>query len=231
MRKVCYLLLLNCLVAASACKKTSSGTSGIASLNIINASVDLPSVVVNFSDTALPFYLNQAPISSNSSMEFGVPAGANPLIVVSSADTVKPVYRGTLDVQAGGIYSLYLAGQGGVADTVFTKDEIPVYADSSVGVRFINLSPDSKPISVNLAANDPTQTEFSNLTYKQIVGFKTYSANSNIGGSYNFEIRDQASGSLLTTFSWSYTLSKNNTLVINGSENDSSIAVFQVNNF
>jgi len=173
MRRIQYFLILSTVIAASSCKKSNFGSSGIASINIINASTDLPSVIVNFSDTTLPFYLNQAPISSGSNLEFGVPSGPNPLIVVSSSDTVKPVYRGTLNLEAGGIYSLYLAGQGGVADTILTKDVIPVYADSSVGVRFINLSPDSKPISVNLAGNDPTKAEFSNLAYKQEMGFKT----------------------------------------------------------
>jgi hypothetical protein len=231
MRRAYYFLVLISILAASSCKKSNSGSSGIASLNIINASPDLPSVIANFSDNTLPFYLNQAPIYSGSTFEFGIPSGPNPLIIVSSADTIKPVFDGTLNLQAGGIYSLYLAGQGGLADTVFTKDVIPVYSDSSVGLRFVNLSPDSKPISVNLAGNGPTQTEFSNLAYKQSTGFKTFSANSSVGGAYNFEIRNQANDSLITTVSWSYTLSKNNTIVINGLENNSSVSVFQVNNF
>jgi hypothetical protein len=107
------------------------------------------------------------------------------------------------------------------------------YSDSISGVRFINLSQGSKPISINLQGNLPAQAEISGLAYKQVSVFKTYPDTNGIS-SYNFEIRDQASGNLLTTFSWNFTLFKNNTLVITGSEDPSigtPVNVFPVNNF
>jgi hypothetical protein len=107
-------------------------------------------------------------------------------------------------------------------------------AISSRALRKPVSSSDSKPITVNLQGNLPTQTEFGPLAYQQISSFKSYSVISNVGGVYNFEIRDQASDSLLLTYGWNYPYFKNNTIVISGSEAISSstpLQVFQVNNY
>jgi hypothetical protein len=110
------------------------------------------------------------------------------------------------------------------------QDHIPSHTDSSAGLRFIDLSPGSAAFSINLAGNSPSQTEFSNLGYKQISAFKSYPANSSIGGSYNFEIRTQENDSLITTFSWTYTLHRCHTIVLSGLVSNG-LTVFQVNNY
>jgi hypothetical protein len=95
------------------------------------------------------------------------------------------------------------------------------------------LSSGSQPISINLAGNDASQMEFNPIGYKQITAFKTYPDTCGIS-SYNFEVRDKATDNLLTTFQWSFSLFKNNTLVISGSEDPASstpISVFAVNNY
>jgi hypothetical protein len=234
MDKIRYFLsLIVFFVIVQSCQK--SGTpSGAAALNIIDAGINLPTLYISFSDTAGNYYLNQAQISYGSSVEYGNPAGILPLTLVAVNDTIKPVWESTLNLKVGGIYSLYLSGQGGVPDTLFLRDTIPTYTDSSVGARFINLSSGGGPISVNLQGNYPNQNEFSNLSYQQVTPFKTYSGLSSVGGAYNFEIRDQASGYLVYTFQWNFTIFKNNTLVICGSEVPNSstpISVFAVNNF
>jgi hypothetical protein len=234
MKKIRYFLkIFVCFVTLPSCQKSNT-PGGAAALNIIDAGINLPTLYISFADTAGNYYLNQAQISYGSSIEYGNPAGILPLTLIAVNDTLKPAWRSTLNLKVGGIYSLYLSGLGGVPDTLFLRDTIPTYSDSSVGARFINLSSGGGPISVNFQGNYPNQNEFSDLGYQQITPFKTYSGLSSVGGAYNFEIRDQASGNLLCTFQWNFTIFKNNTLVICGSEAQNSstpISVFAVNNF
>jgi hypothetical protein len=226
----CYFIAL---VSLTSCKKDIQNASQSSSITIVNASPLSPTITVSVSDTLIPFYINQAPISYQSSMEFGNPSGKIPLIIVSSADTNIAMFQGRLNLQPSGIYSLYITGQVKAPDTVFSKDLIPFYQDSSAGVRFINLVPGNQSFTVNLEGNTNTQIEFPALKYKQYSDFKTYSA---IGGimTYNFEIHDQSTGNLITAFSWNLTLLKNNTLVIAGTTDSASttpVSVFQVNNY
>jgi hypothetical protein len=104
-------------------------------------------------------------------------------------------------------------------DTLFTTDVVPYYppGDSVAGLRFINLTQNSLPMAVNIQGAPPSQTEFVNLGYKQVSAFKSYSANSGVPGYYTFEIRAQASDSLLLTYTWNYQVFKNQTIVIAGS--------------
>ena len=233
MNKNIFLLLIIIPCFILSCKKNTTAPPNDSSLNIINAAANIPSVVVNFSDAAIPFYQNQAFINYSSSLEYGFPSGVTPIVIVSSSDTAKPVFQGNLTLASGGIYSLYLIGQSIRPDTLLMEDHIVNYTPDLAGVRFINLSPDSGPVSVNIQGNATTQTEFNSLAYKQISDFKTYDAGVQYGN-YTFEVRDQASGNLLTTFTWNYTSSKNNTLVISGSVDSASstpITVFQVNSY
>ena len=232
MKKNIILFLVTIPGFILSCKKDNTVPID-SSLDIINAAANIPSVVVNFSEAAIPFYQNQAFVYYSSSLEYGFPSGVTPIVIVSSSDTTKPIFQGNLNLAAGGIYSLYLIGQSQKPDTFLMEDNIVNYTPDLAGVRFINLSPDSGPISVNIQGNAATQTEFNSLAYKQISDFKTYDASVQYGN-YTFEVRDQATGILLTTFAWNYTGSKNNTLVISGSVDPASttpITVFQVNNF
>jgi len=229
------LITLSAMAVQVACKKTSSDVQGIAALNVVNASVEAPSIYVYFTFSDSDFYLQQSPIYYQSSGEFSIPAISSPLSVLSSTDTGNALFQTTIEPPSGSIYSLYISnGTGKQMNNLLLRDTIPVHTDSSAGVRFINLVSDSEPISVNLAGNPPSDMEFGALAYQQISPFKSYTANSAIGGAYNFEIRDAASDSLLTTFTWNYSLFHNNTLVISGLESPSAampIGVFQVNNY
>ena len=228
-----YLLFLMPLILLVCCKKEINPIVQVASITVVNASPDNPQVVAVISDTLVPFYRNTAPIDYGSAQEYAYCAGKTPLILTSSADTVNPFFRGDLDLKSGGTFSFFIAGELKDVDTLLLQDVLPTHQDSSGGVRFINLSTNSQPMSVNLAGNDPSQTEFSGLAYKQASSFKAYTSDLTTN-SYTFEIRDQSSGNLLTTFYWTTTLRQNNTLVISGSEDPASstpIQVFQVNHY
>ena len=222
------ILIAGSLVAS--CKKDTGISTNIASLNIINATVDAPSLALNFSSVVIPYYRNKTAISMGSAVEFGLSSGVSALNLVSSADTSNTLFHGTLDLKLGGIYSLYVIGQTPHMDTLFMKDNIPAHEDSTAGARFINLSPDSQSLSINQVGN--TTPDFTSLAYKKITGFKKYSAVTNItnNGGYTYEIRDE-SGNILTIFNWNPAVFKNNTLVITGLVGNSTVSVFSVNNY
>lgn len=217
-------LTLAILATFGSCKKNNS--PGVASLNIIQAAVDLPPIYVYYTNDPSNFYLQQVPVTNFSYTEIGLPSELTNISIISALDTSKTLFQGSFDLKKGGIYSLYIAGYSSNIDTMFIKDNIPYYPDSSAGIRFINLAKGSHPISINLEGSSPEKMEFPSLSYKQVSSFKEYSTNDN--GMYNFEIRDKENDSLLTTFPWFYTFHRCNTIIIS---NWSSPVAFQVNHF
>jgi hypothetical protein len=223
-----------------ACHKSSTVVISPGSLNIINAiPTSQPVIPVLGTTQPVQYFASAQTVSYGNAQIYSPLNGPNILYIVQSTDTTEitpkfEMFSGTLTLTAGGIYSFFLTGDTSAVDTFFVQDHIPVYPDSSAGVRFVNLSPGSGPMSINLQGNPITQTEFSNLGYKQISAFKAYSASSGAPGNYTFVVHDQASGDSVV-YSWSYSLYKNNTIVIAGSENPSSndypINAFQFNNF
>lgn len=223
------------------CKKSGDESISPASVNIVNAVASSPGIIPVFGTSeAIQYFANAPNIYYQNSQVYSPLSGSNNLYIIENNDTTvlapkRQMFSGTINLAAGGIYSLFLAGDSIKPDTMFIQDQIPVYNDSSAGIRFINLSPGSNPISINLVGNNPvTQQEFSSLGYKAISSFRKYVANSNISGNYSFEVHDQGSGNLLKTVIWHYTLFRNNTLVISGSEDLTSptpLLVFQINNY
>lgn len=202
------ILLAVILMLAAACRKTEIRTDGTASLSIINAIPGTSSLVTNFSGTAplSNYYLNARQIAYNTftqDYQFSSYSGNVRLALFNFPDTLaksKPVVDLTLNLQIGSIYSLFVTGSIAQPDTLFTTDHPPYYAasDSITGIRFINLSPGSAPVSVNLAGQ-PDGSEINSLPYKSVTGFMRYPATDNIS-SYTFEFRDKASGRLLGSY-------------------------------
>jgi hypothetical protein len=208
--------------------------TGTASLTIVNAVTGSSSLYTNFGATAgkettsLQWYSTAAEVGHNSWSEFGSYSGIVDLAFSQTTDSLKVIWSGSVTLPIGSINSLFLSGDTTTVDTVTSVDNIPDFpqGDSLAGVRFANLSKGSLPMTVNIKGNPATQTEFSGLGYQQVSAFKSYSAVHSIGGSYSFEIRDQASGNLLATYTWRYTLEKCMTIVITGT---SSLSFFTVN--
>src|SRR5258706_3990982 len=88
-----FLIGVLIVLLCTSCKKDIVGLSQIASVTVINASPDNPSIVMSISDTMVPFYVNQAPISYGAFQEFGYPSGNVPLTVVSASDTTHPLFQ------------------------------------------------------------------------------------------------------------------------------------------
>jgi hypothetical protein len=236
-------IALNVIFIAG-CYKIMPAT-GSASLTIVNVIDSNTYLISDFepqsqkgTETPLVYFATANQIYYGNSYESGSYAGQFSLGLYQPSDTSSPLWSGTLNFSVGSIHTLFLSGDTTALDTLLTTDIVPYYPyndDSVAGIRFVNLSRGSGPMSVDIQGNPPTQYEFSNLGYKAISSFKQYNANANAAANgYTFEIRDQVSGNLLATFSWTFTLFKNNTVVIFGSETPNTntpIQAFQVNNF
>lgn len=224
---------------------TKFNHSGSATLTIVNALDSNSYLITDFepfgqkSDLAVPlqYFATANQVYYGNSWESGSYVDSVSLSLFQGTDTVTALWAGNLYLPQGSIHTLFLSGDTVSVDTLLTTDIIPYYSnsDSVAGVRFVNLSKGSLPMTVDLQGNPPTQFEFSNLGYRQISNFKQYNASSNAPqAGYTFEIRDQESGTLLTTISWSYLVFMNTTIVVDGSENPATltpIQAFQVNNF
>jgi hypothetical protein len=214
------------LVFLLSCKEEDKAPR-LASVNVVNATVNLPAVKVNYFGRPIGYaaYTNQVNYSAN--RVYSLPtSGPVSLVIVPSADTLKVVYTGELNLPPGDIYSLYL--------TILLKESIPaLYADSIMGVRFINLSPNSSPVAINILAT-PAVKEVSSLAYKQGTDFKTYPAKK-ANSTYVFQVRDAATAALLATYTLTTTRFLNVTLALKGlagtTTGTNALGVMRVNNY
>ena len=196
--------VLSCTLLACT-KQTVSPT---ASLNLINAVPgSTPSLVTNFSGTTpIVWYRTALKLvygtvdKASQSMSF---TGPQKLAVFLYPDTTThstPLFNLDLHLKPGTINTLFLTGTKTAPDTMLTTDILPYYpiSDSSLGIRFVNLSAGSTPVSVNITglANG---SEAGSISYKNITGFKKYPATATVS-QYNFEFRDAASGALLGSY-------------------------------
>lgn len=202
------------------CKKTPyANLAGGSSLTVVNAVIGSQNLVTNFTGsdggkTLSPFIYKNAPsIPYENFSEFGSYSGTTTLSISPVTDTLLTLWSGTFDLSHNQIHSLFLTGTDTLhIDSLFTLDNPPVHADSSAGIRFVNLSPGSNPVSIDIQGQS-NGSETTSLGYKGITAFKNYAATAAIS-SYVFEFRDAATGNLLA----SYTL----TGVNNGTGTDTS---------
>ena len=115
-------------------------------------------------------------------------------------EIIKPaLYEINIPVALNSIQTLFLAGNLNQPDTFLVKDEPLSFAieDSSMSFRFVNLSPGSTAVSVNLQG-EASGSEVASLAYKNITTFRKYRADASVS-EYIFEFRDAATEELLTT--------------------------------
>lgn len=198
------LMIAGAAILAASCKKSTVETSPLASLNIVNASVNVSAAKVNFTGPGGANYYNLITTTTayGANTAYGVNANTSvPLSIINSPDSTKIIYNGVLNFSNGDLYTLYLAGQATAVDTILRKEPtLPTYQDSSCGVRFINLSYNSSPITVTLstAATTPI-TEFTGLAYKAQSVFKAMSATV-ANNTYTFQVRDAGTLALLGSY-------------------------------
>lgn len=192
--------------ALSCSKQTATPTASLTLINAIPGST--PSLVTNFSgSSSITWYKNALKLvygtSNNTNLALSY-QGEQKLAVYRYPDTAAhntPLFDLNLRLEPGKIHTLFLTGTLTEPDTLFTTDNIPYYpsSDSSLGIRFVNLSPGSDPVSINMAGS-ANGSEVNGLAYKSITDFKKYPATVASAGKYSFEFRDVATGALLGSF-------------------------------
>jgi len=206
------LFIITIQLSLFSCNKNGNivKPGAISAFTIVNATVNSQPVVPDFSNSPVNYYSDAQNISFGSFFEYSIPSGNVPFNISQVTDTTHKIFSGSFNLKPATIYSLFLAGQlttaSSTVDTLFTIDHPPYHSvtDSVAGVRFINLSPGSNPVSVDIQGN-AIGSEVESLAYKKITAFKAYMDTSEVpaSGQYVFEFRDAASGTLLTTFTYS----------------------------
>jgi hypothetical protein len=175
---------------------------GAAALTIVNAVPDSdPSLLPIFGGTQpLTWYAFAAQIPYGVSFVTGSYSGTQALTIYHYPDTTEhstPLFDLTLHLPVNTIHTLFLTGTMAAPDTLFTTDALPNFpsSDSSLGIRFVNLSYGSAPVSVNITGL-AQGSEVNSLPYKGLTGFIHYPATSGVSD-YTFEFRDAASGDLI----------------------------------
>jgi hypothetical protein len=206
------VLLLVVIVIELGCQKKNTVTlaGGPASITFVNAiPTSMPIIpVINTSAPVLYFREAQS-IGYGSFSEYSALGGMDTIYIVQrNSDTlnINPksptlMYYSLLSLKAGSMHTLFLTGSDTTSpDYLFTTDTIPNYAptDSIMGIRFVNLSTGSNPISINLEGSQNGSEEVA-LPYKGITAFKQYVNNSSTQD-YLFVFRDAATGDSLTQF-------------------------------
>jgi len=234
--KYLFFVVITGIITAS-CKKDDVPPVANISINVVNASPGISNAKIKTTN-ANGYYNQLSGVNYGSFAVFTMPQRSPNVSISSSTDTAQVLYSSNIPAiedKSGGstVYSLFIAGAVG-EDILLSPDNIPFHADSTLGVRFINLSKNSSPVSINIQGQ-ANGSEESSLAYKSLSEFKSYSATSAVSD-YSFEFRDAASGSLITTYTVSgvnalpnYALFKNLTIVFYGPLGSQS--TFGVNNF
>jgi len=201
------MLLISCTLLS--CKKDFV-PAGTASLTCVHTVVGANGLITNFNDKQpIAYHLaNMISYASYSSRlnRLNSYAGVQHLALYQYPDTTskdQPLFDLELDLPVNSISTLFLTGTVDAPDTLFTRDVVPTYApaDSTMGIRFVNLSPGSGPVSVNIKGKS-NGSEVISLPYKNISGFKDYTLQLS-PDEYEFEFRDVASGALIAVYSTS----------------------------
>jgi len=215
-----HLLLAALLVAVfflPGCNKIDlPSASAVASLNVVNALPTSNSLILVQGpiSAAIGQFSNIGPLPYGSIAVLTPKKGSEMLYALQSdIDTASVSGQGgeymfdsVLNFAAGNLYSLFIAGTDTTSpDYLFVQDAVTQRTDSTAGIRFVNLSAGSNPVSIDIMGQAYGGV-VADLAYKGITGFISFPATSAIS-SYVFEFRDALSGNLLA----SYTLSGVNT--------------------
>ncbi|MGN6418137.1 MAG: hypothetical protein ACTHMC_11635 [Pseudobacter sp.] len=204
MYKIIAGLLL--IMGMTGCAKDVAPKEG-ASLIVINAVTGSKPLATNFNGTGPVRFIDtrrvvygQFMLSAN---VFERAGGTVLLGLYQFPDTLakdKPLFDLQLDLPAGSMNSLYLSGTVDAPDTVLLRDQLPGFApaDTSMGLRFVNLSKGSNPVKVELVGST-TGPEVTGLAYKAVSLTKKYPILKK-KGNYVFEFRDAVTNDLLVTY-------------------------------
>lgn len=212
MRKInITVILLFCLlsIAFNSCKKEEQVIRIISSLKIINAVPDAAPYLLadlrNGNNTGL-YYSSGAIFryeDAGQDAKISTEKEVLPLVIYLFPDTLptnKPLFDLKLQLPKGSINSLFLLGTVSQPDYKLVT-AIPPGHDglgTTFGLRFANLSYQSKPVSVSVLHNGEEKV-LDGLAYKDVSNYKKYDASAN-GDNLTFQFRDQETQRLLASY-------------------------------
>ena len=188
------------------CGKESVAPPGTASLNIVNAVVGSSWLAPNVKgELPFDFYrlrLVQYGQFSTTNNHYSSYSGEQPLWIYNYPDTTDkdvPLLKMKLQLPIGSMHSLFMTGTLARPDSLLTEDHLPYHrlGDSTTGIRFMNLSPGSRPVKVVIQGKN--KPEVTSIAYKTMSDFIIYPVNTYYGD-YVFEFRDAASDAVITTY-------------------------------
>lgn len=197
---LCLLILFG-----SSCKKEAD-PPGTASLIIVNALPASNEVKLNFKSEGHVIYRKSPGIQYKLSLKTALKDFSNPqrlrlFQIPDTTDKDAPLLDLQLNLPLGSIYTLFLTGSLNAPDTLIRKEDlIPFFpaGDSAMAIRFVNLSKESAPVSINIQGL-ADGSEATSLGYKSLTAFKRYPV-SRLLQDYVFEFRDAATGTLLASY-------------------------------
>ncbi|SMC54688.1 DUF4397 domain-containing protein [Pedobacter nyackensis] len=224
------------------CKKDEVTFKTSSSINVVNAAIDITAIKVNPSNKSINYAKTTDVVAYGTSKFYFSELGQQTLTAVSTADTTKVLFSNNFNSE-GGFHTLYLAGQAPNIDTLFRREvnfpfiktdvTTPAIEDNVTTLRFVNLSPNSPALKINI--RNSTTNEVDNFSYKSISEWKRYmnkAATTTI-----FEIRNASTNALLLTYTFGASATnkfKNVALVIKGlvgGTGTNAFGVFPVNYF
>lgn len=195
--KPMFFLLAATLLASGiiSCKKNTPSYHSAVSLRVVNALINGSTLKLNSNerDSVLMYNIKSfslAITNNESTVQIWPTSGGN-----------KPYYDNKISTQDGDLYSLYLYGWAGNAESLLIKEQIASpYADSAVGVRVAHLSPGTGAVNINLKS-DPTHSIISGVNYKSISKLVKIPLLTVIpAGSASFEVRNATDNKMLATY-------------------------------
>ncbi|MET6996912.1 hypothetical protein [Chitinophaga defluvii] len=184
------------------CEREKAPPPGTASLMMVNVVPGSKPLVTSFANnpakylyTSQLYYLGQNQVSSY--------YGSTPLVLHQYPDTTAkdaPLFKLTLDLPIGSLNSLFLTGTVTAPDTLFLRDKLPYHEakDSTTGIRFIHLSPGTKPVNITIKGQQGVPL-VRNLPYKGSTVFNILSSKAT-QEDYTFEFKEVATGALIASY-------------------------------
>lgn len=193
------------------CKKQESQMIGAVRVNVINAAINVEGVKVRANEGKMSYSMITDQVFYGTNKFYFFQPGVISINAINSIDTTNVLFNKKLNLKTS-FYSIYIAGKANEIDTIFReeadlpfiKTDIlkPLSKDSVVNIRFVNLSQNSPPLSVNIKNN--VINEVNDLSYKTISSWNRYSAKL-VTTNYLFEIRNAQTGDILFTYSFNAT--------------------------
>jgi hypothetical protein len=188
-----FVLPLIIIIWCSSCKKDDFTTTPLASLNIVNTVV-----------SGTPIKMRGEPntiINNNINSNFGMLAGSRDLYVYPEVDSLLPYYHNSsINFEVQESYTLFLGGMPTAISSLFVHENW-TKQDNNIRIRFLNFSPGSPSVKVNLVTSIDIE-EFSNVAFGQLTEFKAYTK-AGTNPSYQFQVRNALTNALITSFTMS----------------------------